>query len=375
MLPAAMLLAAACIPLLVWYAADAILNSSDGELTQRTTDPTAPGYEVLVLPSPSHMVLSLDPAGELASVTLLSLASNDRGGTALFIPAETLVEPDLRLVDVFGADGAAATRRAVAELININTDDANLLDENGWAGVTAPAAPVPVDNPDDLSTPPPSDDAPGTVVYPAGNVSIEADQAAEYMGWVNGGEARARRLDRQIAFWDAWVTIIAASSDPTTIPGERDSGLGRMLAGLANGPAILEPVMGEEILLDDGRPAIRVDVPALRARVVQMIPFPLPVEPGARPRVRLLDGVGGLDVASDYSRGLVVAGAQITIIGNAPSFGTERTQVVYHDKRFEKQAESFSKTLGGASVQFEPLDDAVLDVTIVIGEDLAGTSQ
>ena len=112
-----------------------------------------------------------------------------------------------------------------------------------------------------------------------------------------------------------------------------------------------------------------IDVDDLRSFVGEMVPFPLPVEEGSRPRVRLLDGVGGLNLAVDYSPELVGAGAQIVMIGNSSNFDVPETVVIYHDQTFAPQTEDFAAALGGATVTFEPILDVVFDVTVIIGED------
>jgi hypothetical protein len=365
-----MVVAAAAIPLLVWYAADAILNSSDGTFQERPTDPAAPGYEVLVVASPSHMVLGLDPTGNLASVTIVSLASNDRGGTALFLAPETIIDPNTRLGDVYAAEGPEATRQAVADLIDINTDDFNFLDAAGWTGVVNPAAPLSIDNPVALSSTPEGATEP-TEVYPQGNIALQSDQVAEYMAWQNTGEALSARLDRQAALWDGWIAAIAAADDPSVIPGERTSGLGRMLAGLASGPFVLKTFPGEDTPLGDAV-GVSVDVEQLRSDVLDMVPFPNPAVPGSRPKVKLLDGVGGLDIASTYARPLIADGADIIILGNAREFGVKTTQIIYYNDKFEAEARAFGETLGSADIFFEDIE-AAIDIEVIVGENTAGT--
>ncbi len=366
LLPALSLVAAAGIPLFAWYAGDAILNSADGDLTQRVTDPSAPGYEVIVLPSPSHMVLSLDPVGDLAMVTVMSLGSNDLGGTVLHIPPEAVLDGDRRLIDVFREEGEAATRRAAATLMDVNVDGMSVLDAAGWTQLVAPAGAIPVDTVQDLYRVGGDGDE---IVYPAGNVTVAPENVSEFLAWVNPGAHASTRMGRHVSFWRAWIATIAASTDPGIVPGEIDSGIGRFLRGLAVGVPVVAHAEGTHRHLDSGAPATDVDLDKLRAVVAEMIPFPLPVSPGARPRVRLLDGVGGVDLAALHSPGLVNAGAQIVIIGNASSFDVAQTEVIYHAEAFESHAEGFSQALGGANVTFEPIQDVVLDVTVIIGED------
>ncbi len=316
------------------------------------------------------MVLTLDPRGALASVAILSLASNDQGGTALFLAAETLVPFDgslRRAVDIFATDGEEGTRLGVATLMDINVDDLTILDGAGWSQTVSPVTPVAVDLDADLVLT--AEDGTVSVGFPVGRVDVTAERTAEFLGWVNPDEPLAARVTRQTDFWTSWVATIAASSDPAAVPGEASTGVGRMLRGLAEGQAVIESITGDEIVGPDGTPAIQIDQAELHALLAKMIPFPRPVVEGARPRVRLLDGVGGLDVASIYAQDLVQLGAQIVILGNAVNFDVTRTVVIYHDERFADQARAFSERLGEATIELEPLTDAVLDVTIIIGSD------
>ena len=369
LLPALSILAAAGIPLLIWYAWDAIANSTDGDLTATVTDPAAPGYQAFVLPSPSFMVLSLDPTGDLSMVTLLSLASNDQGGNVLNIAPETRVDNDQydRVIDAFRDKGAARTRRVVAELIGINVDEMEVLDSADWSSLLGPVGAIGVDIDEDLVE---VSDGATRVVYSAGNISVEPGDVAAFLGWVNPGAHPAGRLDRAEAFWRSWIATIAASSDPAGIvPGEVDSGIGRFVSGLARAEFVIAVYETIEERLEGDAPAIAVDPAELRLIATQMVPFPLPATAGARPEVRLLDGVGGTDLAGLYSPVLVGAGAQIVVLGNAATFEVAETEVIYHDASWEDAAFNFSAALGGADVTFEPITDVLFDITVIIGDD------
>lgn len=372
MLPIMSVLVAAGIPLLLWYAWDAIANSTDGKISEAVTDPLAPGYQVSVVPSPTQMILSLDPDGALAMVTVLSLGSNDIGGNILHLTPETLLpdDPDYdRIVDAYADKGDNRTRRAVAELIGINVDDISVIDNAIWAQLVGPAGAIPVDIGEDLV----EVTANGTqVAYGAGNVAVVPDRVAEFLAWVNPEDhPSAGRLGRAGAFWRAWLASIAASSDPGIVPGEQDTGIGRFLRGLAAGDFVVATYSMTEVVLADGIPAAEVDAAEIRALIEQMVPFPIGSTAGARPSVRVLDGVGGLDLPGVYSPPLVHTGAQIDALGNAGQFGRAATEVVYHDTKWGDAALAFSEVLGGAAVTFEQITDVLFDVTVIIGEDQA----
>jgi hypothetical protein len=118
---------------------------------------------------------------------------------------------------------------------------------------------------------------------------------------------------------------------------------------------------------------VTVDLEALREVVTEMVPFPTSGPSEERSKVRLLDGVGGLNLAGEYSQSLVKAGGQIIVIGNALEYGMQ-TQIIYHAATDSGIAEKFKEALGGGGVIFEPLTGTAFDITVVIGTDLTGGS-
>lgn len=368
LLPVLSVLAAAGIPLLIWYAWDAIANSTDGDVTATIDDPAAPGYQATVKPSPSFLALSLDPTGDLSMVTLLSLGADDIGGNVLHIAPETRIDDDdyERVIDAFRDKGPGATRGAIASLLGMNVDEMEVLDLADWTLLLGPVGALSVDITEDLVEV--SDGATRTV-YRAGNVAVEPGDASAFLGWVNPGSHPVTRLERHDAFWRAWLATIAASTDPGVVPGEVDTGIGRFVRGLAAEPASIAMYATAAERLAGDAPAIAVDREELRSIVTRMVPFPLPPTANALPEVRLLDGIGGIDLAGRYAPTLVRAGAHITVLGNAASFGVNETEVVYHDPAWEDAAFAFSAVLGDADVTFEPITDVIFDVTVIIGMD------
>jgi hypothetical protein len=102
--------------------------------------------------------------------------------------------------------------------------------------------------------------------------------------------------------------------------------------------------------------------------MLEMIPFPIAAYEGARAKVKILDGVGGLDLPNIYAPPLVTSGAQILLLGNAESFGINTTQIIYHDKKFNDLVDDFSNALAGAELTYDPISETAIDVTVIIGK-------
>jgi hypothetical protein len=112
------------------------------------------------------------------------------------------------------------------------------------------------------------------------------------------------------------------------------------------------------------------DASRVAALMTSLVPLPTPASPGARVRVRLLSGVGPVDVPKLLSLPLVSADAQITIVGNADRFDYTTTEIVYYDDAFAAAAATLQQLfgVGQASKSTTPADSE--DVTVIIGRDL-----
>src|SRR5690606_17652729 len=102
------------------------------------------------------------------------------------------------------------------------------------------------------------------------------------------------------------------------------------------------------------------------------IPFPAAPEPGVRPVVRVLDGVGADELAARTARDVVRAGGQVAIVGNAERFDPDGpTRVVYQDDEHRGAAEALAEAFGVTAEQVDAGGaDPVHEVTVVAGSDL-----
>jgi hypothetical protein len=100
------------------------------------------------------------------------------------------------------------------------------------------------------------------------------------------------------------------------------------------------------------------------------VPLPTPASPGDRVRVRLLSGVGPVDVPKLLASPLVSADSQIAIVGNADRFDYTTTEIVYYDDEFAAAATELQQLfgVGQATKSTTPADSE--DVTVIIGKDL-----
>jgi hypothetical protein len=122
--PALVVLLALSVPLVAWFGKESLLDSRGGKVEAPILDPEAPGYEAVVEPTPTMLLVNLAPDDTLAGVTFLAQAGAT-SGSVLFIPVNTVVEvDDLGLPDPATFTGSVPPDTAV---------DSTTLDPDGDA--------------------------------------------------------------------------------------------------------------------------------------------------------------------------------------------------------------------------------------------------
>ena len=358
--PVTLLVLAAAVPLLVWVGWAAISDSSDGTEVESRLDPSAPGYQAFVDPTPVLLLIHQAAEGNLAGVTLLALTNAEAGGAVLFLAPETMTSTG-PLSGRWAEAGRAGVADGLAEVLGIRPSETQVVDDQGWTGLVVAVAPVVFDNPDPLVAPD------GEVRFDTGELSLRAADVGPFLGWRNWGESPGAALFRHKLFWGAWLDLVARSSNPDVIPGETNQGVGRFGRSLAAGSVRMEAAPG--VVGPSG--AVALDPIATAELVNEVIPFPLPATDGSLPRVRLLDGVGDSALSQAAARVLSRAGAQITLIGNASEFGWETTKIVYGDIELAPHAEAYRDALGTGSTVFEEQADPSIDITVTFGADFS----
>ncbi|MCB0977404.1 MAG: hypothetical protein KDB02_08090 [Acidimicrobiales bacterium] len=360
----------AAIPVLGREGYRLVVRSTAGREVTRSNDPSAPGYEEIVDSTPTMVLVQSNADGSLASLTFLSLNSA-KGGTVMFIPN---MAPKKHPAYGLGALGMVydaflprvdraqdAVAHEVGILLNVGIDEVVPLDDRSLAQLLQPVGSIAVDNPNPVTLPD------GTVL-PVGNVTLTAAQVGPYMGHLGEGEDQLSQFVRQERVWRSWLNAIAASNDPGIVPGSRAQGIGHFLRTLAAGTVNYLPLPGA---YDPGGLYVP-DQTAMRAAIVDAVPVPDAPIPGARVVVRLLNGVEAGSPPEAIIRKVVAADGAIAVMGNGPSFGRDRTEVVYAVASAEKAARTMLGVLGAkdGTVRLDPSAPDNVDLTVILGRDV-----
>jgi hypothetical protein len=360
-----MVVLTAAVPVLSYVGFNAVLSSKAGRSLDPVNDPTKPGYEANVAPTPVELVASVDSDGALSGLTVLALGGNEEGGGVLFVPVGTGTgiggagaELGETLGATFARGGEAALGPAASAVLGFGFDELTVLDDARWSELVQPVAPLTFDNPDRVRAP----------AFPAGAIELDAEQVGPYLAARNAGESDLARLARHEAFWRAWLRAIAGSSAPGAVPGETAAGVGRFVRGVAKGTAVMETL---EVADGETADTYTYDPIAGGAQLARLVPFPTGSASAPRVRLRVVDGVGVDGLAVSAARQLVPAGGEIAVVGNADRFGYATTVVRFTDEAQRSAADAMVKALGLGTVEQVEVVDDVVELTIVIGADFA----
>lgn len=357
----------AAIPALGWAGFQVLLDSRDGRVLNPITDPEAPGYEAIVDPTPTTLVVQTDAEGEPVGLTMLSLGTGEAGGSVVFIPLDTRLEKALYLTiftlrDSYTSGGLRMLRSTTADRLGLGFSELNRVNDTTLASLVAPVAPLRLDNPDSVFA--------GDRSFPAGPTELAAEDVGPFLAATREGETDLARLARHELFWKAWLEAIAASDAPAPIPGETGSGLGKFVGTLAQGPVEYATIPVEEVDGDEGPSTFRVDTEQLNADMASAVPFPVAPAPGERAVIRVLNGVRGGKLPAAVTETLVRGGAQISAIGNARRFGEETTRIEYYEAGHREDAEAMREALGAGEIERRQGVTDSVDVNVVIGADV-----
>ena len=361
------------VPILAWKGASILRNENIGDQVDSIDDPTAEGFEALVTPTPTTLLLDIAPDRTLQGVTLITLPSQEGGGNIIFIPVGTVLPVPLRtppeapLNTIYAEGGVSAVEQRVETLLGAAVTEVVQVPRAQWANLVEPVAPLTVQNPTAATT---TNAAGQPVTFAEGEIQLSPPQVGLFLQADTEDQADTVRISRHEAFWTAWMAALDEAGE-SAVPGEGANGVSGTVRGMIGGPRNMLTLPVTPIGIP-GVPAIESDLfrpidLAIVADVPVWIPFPTGV---GRLRTRLVLGVEDQqDVLPETAHKLVQVGAEIGVVANADEYGVRRTQVVFFRENQREQAQRLLDALGVGTLIKGASEGENFDVVIVLGQD------
>jgi hypothetical protein len=358
----------AAVPALGYKGFERLLDSRGGTTSSGSTSPTEPGYQAVVEHTPAALIMQTDDAGAPTALTMVALGQGESGGTVIFIPLDTKLDRPAfyiqKLRDAYQPGQLLNVAGATERLLYMSFTETIEINDSRWQELVEPVAPLTITNPGTVQF--------GDKTFPAGQLDLAAADVGPYLQARNDNNEQDEldRMNRHRLVWEAWIGKVAASGRPDAIPGEVDSGIGRLVSTLAAGEPAYETLPVVPLPPENGVQPYLPEVAVINEMITQAVPFPFSSGPGERYTVRLLNGVKGEFLPTSVTDPLVANMAQIDIMGNALTFGQETTLIEYYNPADKVHAERAREALGGGEIKLRKGLVEPYALTITVGADV-----
>ena len=331
-----------------------------------------------------EMLAVINSRNEVASLALLAVTPEGKGGTIVSIPVGSMAdvaktEQPRRIADSYAAGGLMALETDVENLMNITVDFSDDVTATEFAALLTNVGTQPV-----VLQQPVTDtgaDGAAVVVLESGSSTATPDLLAAGLASSQTGTPESARLPQVKALWNSIAragvaTPSAVADGPTSSISPLDTGAFTSTAAFVN--ALLKGEIdvwqfSSTLFTDAVRNPNQLDLYGLDGGEVLMVmasvvPSALTVTT-SNVAVMVDIPFASAVVAKEVVTRLAFLGANVVLIRQSPDLATERTTVYYNDSIAKTEAEDYSTLLG--PLEFTESKDVIsgVNLRIVLGND------
>ena len=331
-----------------------------------------------------EMLAVINSRNEVASLALLAVTPEGKGGTIVSIPVGSMAdvaktEQPRRIADSYAAGGLMALETDVENLMNITVDFSDDVTATEFAALLTNVGTQPV-----VLQQPVTDtgaDGAAIVVLESGSSTATPDLLAAGLASSQTGTPESARLPQVKALWNSIAragvaTPSAVADGPTSSISPLDTGAFTSTAAFVN--ALLKGEIdvwqfSSTLFTDAVRNPNQLDLYGLDGGEVLMVmasvvPSALTVTT-SNVAVMVDIPFASAVVAKEVVTRLAFLGANVVLIRQSPDLATERTTVYYNDSIAKTEAEDYSTLLG--PLEFTESKDVIsgVNLRIVLGND------
>ena len=331
-----------------------------------------------------EMLAVINSRNEVASLALLAVTPEGKGGTIVSIPVGSMAdvaktEQPRRIADSYTTGGLQALKTDVENLMNITVDFADDVTATELAAVLSSVGTQPVV----LQQPVTDTGADGVpvVVLESGSSTASPELLAAGLASSQTGTPESARLPQVKALWNSIARAGVATPAPDVAASTSSISPLDASAFTSTTAFVQALLLGEidvwqfssTLFTDAVRNPNQVDLYGLDGGEVLMVmasvvPSALTVT-SANVAVMVDIPFASSSVAKEVVTRLAFLGANVVLIRQSPDLATERTTVYYNDSIARTEAESYPTLLG--PLEFTESKDVIsgVNLRIVLGND------
>ncbi|RZV43081.1 MAG: LytR family transcriptional regulator [Acidimicrobiia bacterium] len=329
------------------------LQSRDDEAVETTVPP------IVVGDSRSALVVVAGEDGRATSIALFVSDGLDDHRLLVAPPALTMQIPgygDGNLSEALAIEDAELVRLSLVNELGVRIDETVVLGPGDVSTLLGEAVRIDLPNPFIINS------ARGEVVSVGAGSDVFVPDTAETLLVSQGADSPLEWLQRQRAVWEAIATQVSASPGPA-------AGLSPILESVAE-------QLGETAV--SMMPVDRVGVGISELLVVsrnsdllnERIAF-LALSESARPRIEILNATTFPGVSRPLAETLIEAGFRLIKTDNADQRTRRDTLIIAQGVANQQAALDAQALLAGGDVVVQPSGSGVVDVSIIVGRDIA----
>jgi hypothetical protein len=331
-----------------------------------------------------EMLAVINSRNEVASLALLAVTPEGKGGTIVSIPVGSMAdvaktEQPRRIADSYTTGGLQALKTDVENLMNITVDFADDVTATELAAVLSSVGTQPVV----LQQPVTDTGADGVpvVVLESGSSTASPELLAAGLASSQTGTPESARLPQVKALWNS-IARAGVATPTDQVAGSSSSISPLDASAFTSTTAFVQALLLGEIdvwqfsstlFTDAVRNPNQVDLYGLDGGEVLMVmasvvPSALTVT-SANVAVMVDIPFASASVAKEVVTRLAYLGANVVLIRQSPDLATERTTVYYNDSIAKTEAEAYPTLLG--PLEFMESKDVIsgVNLRIVLGND------
>jgi hypothetical protein len=331
-----------------------------------------------------EMLAVINSRNEVASLALLAVTPEGKGGTIVSIPVGSMAdvaktEQPRRIADSYTTGGLQALKTDVENLMNITVDFADDVTATELAAVLSSVGTQPVV----LQQPVTDTGADGVpvVVLESGSSTASPELLAAGLASSQTGTPESARLPQVKALWNSIARAGVATPAPDVAASTSSISPLDVTAFVSTSVFMKALLTGEidvwqfssTLFTDAVRNPNQVDLYGLDGGEVLMVmasvvPSALTVT-SANVAVMVDIPFASSSVAKEVVTRLAYLGANVVLIRQSPDLATERTTVYYNDSIAKTEAEAYPTLLG--PLEFMESKDVIsgVNLRIVLGND------